>query len=97
MVRCDLFDMDRRREFVEGKMAWVDNLDPISGNEPHLAVGGLRDPRSIVAGRGVERSLTPSGPSRTVVSIVRFGSAIHASNSAGAMRTRPQAVYNQNV
>src|SRR5208337_4272298 len=43
----------------------------------------------------VERSLTPSAASNTLISIVRFGFAIHASTSVRAMRTRPQAVYNQ--
>src|SRR5208337_2969479 len=45
---------------------------------------------------GVERSLTPSAASQTVVSILRFGSAIHVSSSVRVMRTRPHAVYNQN-
>src|SRR5271165_732348 len=43
-----------------------------------------------------ERSLTPSAASQTVVTTLRLGSAIHASNSVRAIRTRPQAVYNQN-
>ena len=92
-VGFDLLDMDRRREFVDSKMTGIDHLDAFSRHEPQFAIGGLRDGRTELAG-AVERSRTPSAASQTVVSILRFGSAIHASSSVRAMRTRPQAVYN---
>src|SRR5580704_3661126 len=52
-----------------------------------------RGPYSLAA---LERSLTPSAASQTVISILRLGSAIHASTSVRPMRTSPQAVYNHN-
>ena len=76
-------------------MAGIDDLDALSRYKPQFAIGRLRDPRPIEAA-AVERSLTPSAASQTVASIVRFGSAIHASSSVRAMRTMPQAVYNHN-
>src|SRR5882757_3830552 len=58
-------------------------------------------PFALLATSGVypvvrARLLTPAELSKTVLWIVRFGSVTHASISDPAMRTRPQAVYNQN-
>ena len=72
--------MDRRRQLVEGKVTGIDDLDSFSCYKPQFSIGGLGDARSIGASR-TERILTPSAASQTVVSILRFGSAIHASSS----------------
>src|SRR5208337_1268557 len=53
-----------------------------------LPTRGLRAPVSAT-------NLTPSELPKTVLWIVRFGFVSHASNSGRAMRTRPQARYNQ--
>src|SRR5271165_3797925 len=53
-----------------------------------LPTCGLRAPVSAT-------SLTPSELPKTMVWIVPFGFVSHASNSGRAMRTRPQAIYNQ--
>ena len=48
LVGDDLFDVHRRRQFVDGKMMGIDDLND-SCHEPYFAVGGFRNARSIRA------------------------------------------------
>ncbi len=50
-VGSDLLDVDRRREFVEGKMARIDDLYAFSRHEPQFAIGRLSYPRAVGASR----------------------------------------------
>ena len=95
MVGSDLLDAQGRWGRVNRKIMGIDDLDAVSGHVPQFAIGGLHNARTV-AGRDAERSLTPSDASQTVISTLRFGSAIHASSSVRMIRTRPQAAYNQN-
>ena len=46
VVRDNLLDVYRRREFVESKMTRIDDLDAFSRDEPQFAISGLRDGRT---------------------------------------------------
>jgi hypothetical protein len=74
-------------------MTRIDDLNafPVTNQSLPSADFVTRGPYSLVA---LERSLTPSVASQTVVAILRFGSAIHASTSVRVIRTRPQRMYN---
>ena len=65
---------------------------PVTNHSLPSADFATRGPYWLAA---LERSLTPSAASQTVVAILRFGSAIHASTSVRVMRTRPQRIQPQ--
>ena len=48
-VGDDLLDVDRRREFVDGKMGRVDDADARDGHEPHFPSVGLGYSRAVDA------------------------------------------------
>src|SRR6266404_1696286 len=51
-VSDELFDVHRRRKFVEGKVAWIDDADAVPRQEPEFSVRGLGDQRAVVASDG---------------------------------------------
>src|SRR5262249_4672309 len=51
VVSNDLLDAHGRKDFVDGKMTRIDDLDTFSCHEPQFAVGGLCDARAIFASR----------------------------------------------
>src|SRR6266403_6085070 len=51
-VGGDLLDVHRRRKFVEGKVARIDDADAVPRQEQQFSIGGLGDLRAEVAGTG---------------------------------------------
>ena len=50
-VGGDLLDLYRRRDFIDDEMTRIDDLNAFPGHEPQFAIGGLRDTRTVFAGR----------------------------------------------
>ena len=70
-VGYDGLDVHRRREFVDGKMARIDDADAVARQKPQSSIRGLGDGRVIAAVRPND-ILTPSELSKTVGVNVRF-------------------------
>ena len=68
-----LLDVDRWREFVEGKMTGIDDLDAFSRQEPQLAIGRLRDGRTEGARRTQRPDAVRRIPNRRFNPALRVG------------------------
>ncbi len=91
-----MLDVHRRREFVEGKVTWIDDADAVEGKNHNFPSDGLGDARGVFARSEGTESYAVGTVENRVLESIRFGSAAHASISDLAMRTKPQAVYSQN-
>ncbi len=93
VIRDNLLNVNWRRGLVGSKMARIDDLYAFSGHEPDSAIVGLRNTRTVRAGRSLaEPDAVSRVPHRGCNSPLRVGDP--RVQLASPIRTRPQLVYN---